>query len=253
MLPIMATNEPLRSIELLANSPTPNPADDDNTHLLSPSPDDKTRPWRIAALHPAGIIKRADKYQQDTLNILEESIGVMENAVHSDLHGKYDLLQATRTSMGKYGIMASLFERRRVVHYMGEAKNLNKETIRSSQVARSKMMWKQKGSGAVSPDSPSTEDTHRGIGNESQTGCKASPTERKSVTRSNQPTQTHLAKDQEYAGDDSSNSLRSFSDQHIFSSPSQTERHDMLQTEHLHQFSDSGYGRRELYLRDDVQ
>ncbi|KAL6303555.1 hypothetical protein BKA93DRAFT_826606 [Sparassis latifolia] len=188
----------------------------------------------FSALNPAALVRKGDQLQEDTLRILEENIGIMEDSVHSELHQKYDGLRLTRASMGKYGLMTSLFNRSKVVKYKKNAKGLNTDTVQSSQDARSNAMWKQKESGAVSPDS---KDAHGQIvGNETPIENNTSTSECRKSARSEGPAYTYLANIQEHTEDDPSDSSCP-SDQHA-----PLEVYDVLQTEDSHGLYNGGYG-----------
>ncbi|GBE80557.1 hypothetical protein SCP_0302720 [Sparassis crispa] len=196
----------------------------------------------FSALNPAALVRKGDQHQEDTLRILEENIGIMEDSVHSKLHQKYDGLRLTRASMGKYGLMTSLFDRSKVVAYKKDAKGLNTDTVQSSQDARSNAMWKQKESGAVSPDSHGTphtnEDAHgRIVSNETPIESNTSTSECRKGARPEGPVCSHLVNIQEHTEDDPSDSSCPPSDQHA-----PLEVYDALQTEDFHEPYNGGYG-----------
>ncbi|OSX65912.1 hypothetical protein POSPLADRAFT_1052584 [Postia placenta MAD-698-R-SB12] len=99
----------------------------------------------IAGLSPWHQLKRGDKAQTSTLEILEDTAQIMEVDLHNILQTGYDGLRTARADLAKMGAIKALRKRKQFSKYATSAVQLNDTTVSSSQAARSQRMWNNKG------------------------------------------------------------------------------------------------------------
>jgi len=100
----------------------------------------------MSSFTPHAHLKRGDELQASTWTILEETEGIMDTDIHNDLQYRYDLLLGTRQELDSVGFLQSLksSQRKKMSMYASNAGRLNKNTVTSSQLARTKHMWGRK-------------------------------------------------------------------------------------------------------------
>ncbi|KAF9814676.1 hypothetical protein IEO21_04971 [Rhodonia placenta] len=115
----------------------------------------------IAGLSPWHQLKRGDKAQTSTLEILEDTAQIMEVDLHNILQTGYDGLRTARADLAKMGAIKALRKRKQFSKYATSAVQLNDTTVSSSQAARSQRMWKNKGlpNGSTSDNASAQDDT----------------------------------------------------------------------------------------------
>ncbi|KAF9814681.1 hypothetical protein IEO21_04976 [Rhodonia placenta] len=113
----------------------------------------------LAKLTPHGALKRGDRAQASTLNMLEDTSDIMEKGMHNILQNGFDNLQGTRNQLADLGVIQTLRKWNKFSEYASEAVHLNKKTVTSSQAARSDNMWKRKGLASRSLSSDRSEPT----------------------------------------------------------------------------------------------
>lgn len=88
--------------------------------------------------------RKAMKYQEATLKLLEASVGIMDRKAHSQFHVQYDILESAaedlKTSGGK-----GPSRRAEINVFKEEAKNLHVSVKSTSKQARSAQLWTLKG------------------------------------------------------------------------------------------------------------
>ncbi|EED81556.1 predicted protein [Postia placenta Mad-698-R] len=115
----------------------------------------------IAGLSPWHQLKRGDKAQTSTLEILEDTAQIMEVDLHNILQTGYDGLRTARADLAKMGAIKALRKRKQFSKYATSAVQLNDTTVSSSQAARSQRMWNNKGlpNGSTSDSASAQDDT----------------------------------------------------------------------------------------------
>lgn len=100
----------------------------------------------ISSFTPLTERKRGDEAQASTWTILEETENIMDRGTHDRLHARYDELLAMRQQLEAVGFLRSFkkAERRKNSAYASQAVKLNGATVTSSQLARTKNMWRRK-------------------------------------------------------------------------------------------------------------
>ncbi|OSX65917.1 hypothetical protein POSPLADRAFT_1165912 [Postia placenta MAD-698-R-SB12] len=99
----------------------------------------------LAKFTPHGALKRGDRAQASTLNMLEDTSDIMENGMHNILQNEFDDLRDSRNDLANLGRIQTLRNWSKFSQYASDAVHLNKKTVTSSQAARSDNIWKRKG------------------------------------------------------------------------------------------------------------
>lgn len=84
--------------------------------------------------------RRAMKYQEATLKLLEASIGIVDQGIHSEFHDRYDILEDTAEGFKKKGPSRAAVE-----SFKNQTKKLHLSVKTTSKQARSAQMWTLKG------------------------------------------------------------------------------------------------------------